>query len=264
MHSVGKLFSRRRSSHWYPCIRFGQVREIPLFHGDQWEATVPSLLGLAPEDTSKGLDKDGQVLGTPNPGPATHPKLHGDPARTRLSTPALLIVRCTLASRSAAAHGCQTCGAKSAPGDVTSQAPLSCRRVCRTRRTTGKRCACPSPCAARFLRHCHGPVPTTQLHSPFLSRLPTGGSGHFHRHHRQPSKFSRAVPDESLAIFNATPRPVRFPCPPCTRKKRSQDLARALLAIRPITLPESCFRLSPQVLDNDDSKSHPQQTFVLH
>jgi len=44
---------------------FGQmrsVREIPLFHGDQWEATVPSLLGLAPEDNAKGLDKDGQLL----------------------------------------------------------------------------------------------------------------------------------------------------------------------------------------------------------
>ena len=31
-----------------------QVREIPLFHGDQWEATVPSLLGLAPEDQMPG------------------------------------------------------------------------------------------------------------------------------------------------------------------------------------------------------------------
>lgn len=72
--TFGKSFSRRRSSHWYPCIRVGQVREIPLFHGDQWEATVPSLLGLAPEDTSKGLDKDGQVLGTPNACPATRPK----------------------------------------------------------------------------------------------------------------------------------------------------------------------------------------------
>ena len=46
------------------CIR--QVREIPLFHGDQWEATVPSLLGLAPEDhvpgVPRGVDKDGNLL----------------------------------------------------------------------------------------------------------------------------------------------------------------------------------------------------------
>ena len=44
---------------------FGQIktlRELPLFHGDQWEMTVPSLLGLAPEDMCKGMDKDGQLL----------------------------------------------------------------------------------------------------------------------------------------------------------------------------------------------------------
>jgi hypothetical protein len=45
------------------------------------------------------------------------------------------------------------------------------------------------------------------------------------------------VPDESLAIFDATPRPVRFPCPPSSREKRSPDLARALLTVRPITVP---------------------------
>ena len=73
--------------------------------------------------------------------------------------------------------------------------------------------------------------------SPFLSRLLTGGSGYFHGHHGQPSKLSWAVPDESLAIFDATPRPVRFPCPPSSREKRSPDLARALLAVRPITVP---------------------------
>ena len=38
------------------------MREIPLFHGDQWEATVPSLLGLAPEDNANGRDKDGHLL----------------------------------------------------------------------------------------------------------------------------------------------------------------------------------------------------------
>lgn len=152
---------------------------------------------------------------------------NGDPARTRESTAALLIVRCTPASLSADAHGCQTCGAKSAPGDVTSQAPLSCRRVCRTRRTTGKRRACPSSCSARSsataMHRCQ------RLNCTLLSSLLlTGGSGYFHGHHGQPPKLSRAVPDESLAIFDATPRPVRFPCPPSSREKRGPDLARAL------------------------------------
>jgi hypothetical protein len=41
---------------------WAQVREIPLFHGDQWEATVPSLLGLAPEDNANGRDKEGNLL----------------------------------------------------------------------------------------------------------------------------------------------------------------------------------------------------------
>ena len=48
-----------------------QVREIPLFHGDQWEATVPSLLGLAPEDQMpgalQGVDKDGNLLRSKKP-----------------------------------------------------------------------------------------------------------------------------------------------------------------------------------------------------
>ena len=33
------------------------VREIPLFHGDQWEITVPSLLGIDQEDANKLSEK---------------------------------------------------------------------------------------------------------------------------------------------------------------------------------------------------------------
>jgi len=41
------------------------LRELPLFHGDQWEATVPSLLNLDNDQapgTKPGVDKDGNVL----------------------------------------------------------------------------------------------------------------------------------------------------------------------------------------------------------
>ena len=39
----------------YPTLQ--SVCEIPLFHGDQWEMTVPSLLGIDTEDPNYDVRK---------------------------------------------------------------------------------------------------------------------------------------------------------------------------------------------------------------
>ena len=69
------------------------VRDIPLFYGDQWEITVPSLLGIDQDNPAK---RDFQILW-------------------------------------AAPNGLQGRRAEGAAGDASSEATLFGRRLCTTR-----------------------------------------------------------------------------------------------------------------------------------